>query len=350
MIRRLLSGMLLAGLVSTASAGEVRFTGEGHAYNPVWSLDGKHLAFEVNNYGDRSDLHISVVTGEIAKDASKVNLPGGGGPFGGSQVVVNPAWHPQGIVVFEGSNTGGQFRLYYYQPGGGAASEMISTTDVPGDITFPAINPKGTSMVFVADQTGNGDIYTRDTNTGAVTVAMKTDVAEMFPQFDSAGSKILFTRKQNNTEDIFELAVSTGAETPVIGGNNDQSRPNYVNGGIVYFDNSRDSQSWDVKVVSGGNAKVLAKSVRLPLRARPAISPDGNWVAYGFEDPTKSDSIMLSRVDGSKNVEIKTAYNACGEPAITVQNGKTLLAYTALPSSGADYRKLFVVDITDKLQ
>ncbi|MCB9679516.1 MAG: PD40 domain-containing protein [Alphaproteobacteria bacterium] len=349
MIRRLLSVSLLVGLVGTASAGEVRFTGEGHAYNPVWSLDGKHLAFEVNNYGDRSDLHISVVNGEIAKDASKVNLPGGGGPFGGSQVVVNPAWHPQGIVVFEGSNTGGQFRLYYYQPGGGAASEMISTTDVPGDITFPAINHKGTSMIFVADQTGNGDLYTRDTNTGKVSVAMQTDVAEMFPQFDAGGSKILFTRKQNNTEDIFELALATGAESPVTGGNNDQTRPNYAAGGVVYFDNSRDSQSWDVKYVSGGNAKVLAKSVRLPLRARPAISPDGNWVAYGFEDPTKSDSIMISKVDGSKNVEIKTPYNACGEPAITVQNGKTLLAYTALPSSGADYRRLFVVDITGKL-
>jgi len=349
MMIRLVSAWLLAGLVATASAGEVRYTGEGHAYNPVWSLDGTHLAFEVNNYGDRSDLHISLVLGEIAKDASKVSLPGGGGPFGGSQVVVNPAWHPQGIVVFEGSNTGGQFRLYYYQPGGGAASEMIPTQDVPGDITFPTINPKGTQMTFVADQTGNGDIYIRDTNTGKVTIALSTDVAEMFPQFDSTGSKILFTRKQNNTEDIFELTVSTGVESSVIGGNNDQTRPNYVNGGVVYFDNSRDSQEWDVKMVSGGNSRTLAKSVRLPLRARPAVSPDGDWVAYGFEDPTKSNSIMLSRVDGSKNVEIKTPHNACGEPAITVQKGKTLLAYSALPNSGADYRKLFVMDITDKL-
>ncbi len=351
MIRQLLSGCLMSGLALaslTASAGEVRFTGEGHAYNPVWSLDGKHLAFEVNNYGDRSDLHISLVTGEIAKDATKVNLPGGGGPFGGSQVVVNPAWHPD-VVVFEGSNTGGQFRLYYYQPGGGAASEMISTTDVPGDITFPTINPSGSTMAFVADATGNGDINTRDTNSGKVTVAMKTNVAEMFPQYDKSGSKILFTRKQNNTEDIFELNVSTGAETPVLGGNNDQTRPNYAANSVVYFDNSRVSQEWDVKSTSGGTAKTIAKSVRLPLRARPALSPDGQWVAYTHEDPTKSSSVMISKLDGSKTVEIKTEYTACGEPALTEQNGKLLLAYTALPNTGADYRKLFVTDITGKI-
>ena len=89
--------------------------------------------------------------------------------------------------------------------------------------------------------------------------------------------------------------------------------------------------------------------MRLPLRARPALSPDGQWVAYGFDDPTKSTYIEVQSVDGSKKVQIKSNFTACGEPAITKQGDRILLAYTALPSSDSDWRFLYVQDITDML-
>ena len=73
-------------------------------------------------------------------------------------------------------------------------------------------------------------------------------------------------------------------------------------GSIVFFDGSRGEDHWDVVSASGGTKVVIAKDVRLPLRARPAVSPDGRWVAYAFSDPTKSDKIMMSKVDGSKTV------------------------------------------------
>lgn len=342
---------LLAGLASTAFAGEVHFTGEGHAANPVWSRDGRHLAFEVNNYGDRSDLHVSTVAGDIAQDAKKVNLPGAG-PFGGSQVLVNPTWHPQGLTVFEGSNAGGQFRLYFFQPGQGGANEMISTSEVPGDITFPAINKDGSQMAFIADRTGQGDINTRDTATTTIEIKHKSPTPEVFPQYSDDGGKILYTRKHNNAEDVFELSMTSGAETPVAGGGHDQSRPTYAAGGrVLFFDNSRDSQSWDLAMVAGagGTKKVLAKDIRLPLRSRPMTSPDGKWVAFTYEDPTKANSVFVMATDGSRTVEVPTPYTACGEPSIGMQGGKALLAYTALPQSGADFRRLFVVDITGKL-
>lgn len=352
-IRQLLSvGVIATSLATSASAGEVRFTGNGHAYNPVWSPNGRYLAFEVNNYDDKSDLHVSLVNGAIAADAKKVALPGAGGPFGGGQVVVNPAWHPTNNIIVEGSTAGGQYRLYFYQPDGSAAYEFIQSTEAKGDLTFPAFDVSGNSMAFISDETGNGDIRIRDSNSGGITTVMSSSSAEMFPQFDSTGAKILFTRKHNNSEDIFEVQVATGKETAVVGGAQDQTRPTYAAGGrIMFFDNSRDNSQWDLATVAGagGSKKILAKGIRLPLRARPALSPDGKWVSMTFEDPAKSSSVALMATDGSKTVTIKTPYTACGEASIGVQNGRTLLAYTALPPGGADYRKLFVVDITDKL-
>lgn len=207
-------------------------------------------------------------------------------------------------------------------------------------------------MAFIADRTGQGDINIRDTATTAIEIKHKSETPEMFPQYDEAGSKILYTRKHNNAEDVFEISLTSGAENPVAGGGHDQTRPVYAaNGRVLFFDNSRDSQSWDLATVAGagGTKKVLAKNIRLPLRSRPAVSPDGQWVTFTYEDPTKANSVFVMSTDGSKTVEVPTPYTACGEPSIGFQDGKKLLAYTALPQSGADFRRLFVTDVSGQL-
>ncbi len=344
------AGLLL--LATPALAGEVRFDGEGHAYHPMWSLDGKFVAFEVNRYAGDIDLFISQVNGDVAKDGLKVALPGGSNPFGGSgQVVVNPVWHRDGLAVFEGSNQGGQFRIYYRAATGGAAAELIPTTDLPGDLTFPAVSPDGRTMAFVSDATGAGDIRVRDTQTGKVSQLTETPGAEMFPTFSSDGSKVLFTRKQDGAEDVFELMVSSGTDNRIVSGQGDQTRPAYAaNGAVVFFDGARGEDNWDLVASQGGSSRTLARDVRLPLRARPAVSPDGQWVAFSYSDPTKADKVVLAKVDGSKTVEIASDFTACGEPAIGKQGDRVLLAYTALPSSGSDWRFLFITDVTSKLQ
>lgn len=348
MFHWLLLAFLFAG---KAHAGVVPFSGEGHAYHPVWSVDGKFVAFEVNRYAGDVDLFIAPVTGDVAKSAVKIALPGGSSPFGGpGQVVVNPVWHKDGSTVFEGSNQGGQYRIYYRSPTGGLPAELIPTTDLPGDLTFPSLSPDGRAMIFVSDQTGAGDIRLRDTQTGKVSQITQTPVAEMFPMFNTDAGKILFTRKNDGGEDVFELAVASRTESPIAGGGGDQTRPSYAaDGRIIFFDGSRGESHWDVVSVLKGTKVTLARDVRLPQRARPALTPDGKWVAYTFNDPTQNSKVVISKVDGSKTVEIATTFTACGEPSLTNQNGRVLLAYTALPSSGSDWRFLYVQDVTDKL-
>lgn len=350
MLMTLLLGCWTA-LVRPAAAGPVTFDGEGHAYHPIWSVDGKYLAFEVNRYAGDVDLYIAAVSGDVAKSGIRVSLPGGANPFAGSgQVVVNPVWHKDGYAVFEGSNQGGQFRIYYRAGAGGAAAELIPTTEIPGDLTFPTVSADGKSMAFVSDQTGAGDIRIRDTQTGKLSQVTATPVAEMFPLFDSSATKLMFTRKNNGAEDVYELAIGAGTETQLASGNGDQTRPVYAaDGRVVFYDGSRGEDHWDVVSVLKGAKTTLARDVRLPLRARPALSPDGKWVAFAFADPTKSDKVVVARVDGTKTVEITTSFTACGEPAIGTQGGRLLLAYTALPSSGSDWRFLYVQDVTDKL-
>ena len=58
--------------------------------------------------------------------------------------------------------------------------------------------------------------------------------------------------------------------------------------------------------------------------------------------------MYFTKLDGSGTVEVKTGLAAVGEPAVTTANGKTWLAYTALPSVGSDWRQLHVMDITGR--
>ncbi len=354
--RSLLGGLLcLLGLATAApaNAGPVRFQGNGHVYHPVFSLDGKYVAFEVNRLTQQVDLYISAVNGAIAKDGVQVSLPGGGAFSDGDVVAANPVWHPAGLIVFEGSNQGGQYRLYYHQPGSGTAAEMITSQQVAGHITFPAVAADGTKMALVAKQTGNGDVYTRDTNSGELTQETDTKGTESFPIFSPDSAEILFTRKHADTEDIFFKRFSDGMEKMIMGGPGDQSRPNYAadGGRILYFDGTRGEGQWDLMSIdsSGSDGKKIGRGVRLPHRGRPAISKDGKWVAYTSDDPQKGGKISVSKVDGSKTVSIYTDNTACGEPALSENNGRVILAYTALPNSGAEWRFLTIVDITDKL-
>ena len=354
--RALLSGLIALGLVASAPAlaGQVRFDGDGHVMHPVFSLDGRYVAYEVNRLAGEVDLFVSELNSAIAKDGVRVGLPGGNAFAGGDRVAANPAWHPAGIIVFEGSNQGGQYRLYYHQPGAGQAAEMIQASQVPGHLTFPAISADGSIMSFVAKETGNGDIRTRDTNTGALSQVTTTPGSESFPIFSADSQEILFTRKHADTEDIFTHRLSDGAEKQIVQGPGDQTRPAYSQGDdrMVYFDGYRGEGQWDLMSVdhNGGDAKKIARGVRLPHRARPAVSKDGDWVAWTYDDPQKGDRVMISRVDGSKTVEIRTEHTACGEPALTERDGKVLLAYTALPGSGAEWRFLMILDVTSKLQ
>jgi Tol biopolymer transport system component len=228
---------------------------------------------------------------------------------------------------------------------------MLSTTKAPGNLTFPTASPDGGKLGYVSSQTGNGDVRTWDRSTDKFSQLTDTDGTESFPLYSSDGKKLLFTRKANNTEDVFELDVATNTERSVVGGNGDQSRPIYAaNGQVVYFTSERGSGLWDIAVVDAAGAKrTLAKDVRLPERSRPAVTSDGQWVAWVSSDPTLNMKVMLTKLDGSRSVEYATEFNTCGEPAVGIQAGRVMLAFTYLMDSGASWRHLWVDDITSLL-
>lgn len=343
-------GLLAAAFMSvSAQAAEVGTTGQGHATNPAWSPDGQYLAFEMNTFGGQIDLFVvKVQNGTAVGSPQQVKLPGSSSSFtGGGSIAVAPNWHPQGRLIFEGSNKGGTNRLYDWAPGGSGATELLSASQISGDLSWPTIRDDGSAIAFVSDASGLGDLYVWDRNSNQVDQVLTTPFTESGPRYGT-GDTIAYSRKNRGSEDLFTF--QSGKSVPLIGGNGDQSRPTWAGSSVVYFSNERGDDHWDVVASAGaGQKSVLGKDVRLPDRATPATTPDGQWVAYGLSDPEKDDRILFTKIDGSRSVEVSTGLVACGEPAIVEAGGRWYLAFTALPSEGSDWRALHVIDITGKL-
>lgn len=348
--------MILAvslALVSAAHAVEVTWVGGGHAGNPEWSPDGSWLAFEVNNNADKVDLYVVKVANGNPSAPQKVTIPGGSSSFSaGGSYAANPNWHPRGPVLFEAANPGGLTRIYFLNPGGSSPAEYLNVTQAPGNLAWPTVSPDGTSLAFVSSATGQGDIYVFNQSTNKVAVTVPSEMPENAPRYSTDSKMLVYSRKNQGTEDLFTWAVGTPSQTPLKGGNGDQSRPRFAKSEVVYFTNERGDEHWDVAamaVTPGAERRILAKDIRLPLRSQPALTPDGSAVVYCSSAPAQDGSVFVAKLDGSGTKEIKTGLNAVGDPALVTANGRTFLAFTALPVAGSDWRQLHIVDVTGQI-
>lgn len=348
-----LSGLLGLG---TAQAGEIASGARGHAFNPVWSADGRYLAFEINDYERTNDLYVVEISGAAAvQSPQKIVVPGGRSSFsGGGAVAMGPVWHPKGALIFEGSASGGSSRLYLVMPGRQAAGELVTSSQIGGDLSWPTVSPDGTKVMFVSDVSGGGDLYVWDRPSNTVSQVTSSPFAEMAPKYADDGSTVTYTRKNRGGHDVYTL--ENGVSRPRVGGNGDQSRPDWHAGDVVFYSNERGEQEWDIMVSAGvGKKRTVVTNVRLPHRMSPSITPDGGypdqgWVVYGVSDPTKSGKLYCESLFDDQIYEIETGLVAAGEAAMAFVGGRWLLAFTALPAKGADWRQLHVIDITSYFQ
>ena len=344
---------MILPMIGLAAAVEVAWVGGGHGANPQWSPDGSWLAFEVNNNADKVDLYIVKVTNGNPGQPQKLVIPGGSSSFSATgSYAANPNWHPKGPVIFEAANPGGLTRLYYLSPGGSSPAEYLNVSQAPGNLAWPSISPDGAYLAFTSSASGAGDIYLFSQSANKVTLTFASVLPENAPRFSSDSKSVVFSKKNQGTEDLFTWTVGTTVQTPLKGGNGDQSRPRYAGSEILYFTNERGDGHWDIAAIpaAGGERRIVAKDIRLPLRSQPQITPDGTAIVYGSAAPAQDSFVYVTKLADGTTKQIATGgLTAVGDPSIVTAGGRTYLAFTALPTSGSDWRQMHVVDITGQL-
>ena len=142
----MISAAVLMMSMQWANAEQVQIPADGHAMNPVWSPDGKRVAFEVNGQTGSITLFVAKVDGGKSTSVpEKMGLKVEQTSFGGSSgtVTAAPAWSPtNGALFFEGSHKGGSNRLYMYAFNGQppyAVPENVVSGDLSGLYLVPMV-------------------------------------------------------------------------------------------------------------------------------------------------------------------------------------------------------------------
>lgn len=122
--------------VSPFNVAQVTFVGEGSAFDPTLTPDGKTLVFAGTQHRPTSDLYSKPVDGRV----------------------------------------------------------VTQLTSAPGDDAMPSISPDGTRLAFASNRSGNWDIYVMPV-TGGPAVQVTTDSGdELHPSWSPDGAKLVFSR------------------------------------------------------------------------------------------------------------------------------------------------------------
>ncbi len=119
--------------------------GEWHDTAPVWSPDGRRIAFVSDRDGNR-EIYVMNADGKEPRNVSQ-----------NAADDWTPTWSPDGQSLAFASFRDGNWELYTMRADG---SEQTRLTDSPSADYAPAWSPSGDLLAFVSDRDGNLEIYT----------------------------------------------------------------------------------------------------------------------------------------------------------------------------------------------
>jgi serine/threonine-protein kinase len=126
-----------------------RFTFEGnYNLNPIWTLDGKRIAFESNKEGP-ANLFWQLADGS-----------GGLERLNTSEYIQNPnSWSPDGqLLAFIEVNPTTGYDIWVLRMGDRKAQPFLRT---PFNETAPRFSPDGRWLAYISDESGRYEVYVR---------------------------------------------------------------------------------------------------------------------------------------------------------------------------------------------
>lgn len=219
-------------IMDADGSNQVPLTNSGLTADPVWSADGKKIAFTRN--------------GEIwimdADGSNQVNLTNTQAPVNES----NPAWSPDGQkIVYE--SRFGSFTSEIMVMDISGANQISITINTANDLN-PSWSPDGNRIAFQTDRDGNFEIYTMDPD-GSNPTNVTNDLAiDTEPDWSPDGSQLVFNSRargapyNNPRTDVFLINTDGSSLARLTNNQNlyDNDRPAFSPDGLqVVFDSNR---------------------------------------------------------------------------------------------------------------
>ena len=167
-------------IVATNDDGQwdVLLTNLGLDAGPVWSPDGRKVAFVSTREGN-ADIYLMDVDG--SNPIRVTNHPAAD---------QNPAWSPDGKKVVFASERDGNLEIYVVNLADGSVNRL---TDRRGTDSHPSWSPNGKEIVFRSNQDGDSEIYLMNSDGTEIRKLTSNLVEDTSPSWSIDGERIIFT-------------------------------------------------------------------------------------------------------------------------------------------------------------
>jgi Tol biopolymer transport system component/DNA-binding winged helix-turn-helix (wHTH) protein len=303
-------------------------TDPANDYNPVWSPDGRWIAFLRRDREDasRSELRLIAPLGGVERKLAEIRVPN-------TYFLIPPylGWCPdsQCVVVANSAVEGRGTALFAVSLDTGEKTQLTRFEGLGGD-TNPAISPDGKWLVFRRQSGGRwvGELYCLSLGPGLKPVGDPQRLTPLeldagYPAWMPDGEEILFSTEAAEVRgSLWRIAASghnTPERLPFVGEDGMMpvvSRPQPGRPSrLVYVRSFQDSNIWRIQTPAPGAPASAPVMVISSSRREcvPQLSPDGRRVAFA-SDRSGTWEIWISDADGSNAVQITFFETAAGAP------------------------------------
>lgn len=282
--------------VDPGGSNQVRLTTDERSASPVWSPDGKKIAFASSR--DRSDYGNEIYT--MNADGSDVRRLTNHPPRNDYQ----PKWSPDGKkIVFISSRVepepdncssapaGCNFEIYAVNADGTGETRLTNSAGIDRNPTW---SPDGKRVVFESKRDGNYEIYAVNADGTGITRLTNDPRNDRNPQWSPLGDEIAFDRETPVSPYSYVAHVNTvnpdgsGVQELSLPGSYTETEPTWsLDGHRIVFVASVGQQQIHVARADGSDDLALTNDqssdpnsfLYISNRA-PTFSPDGTKIAF----------------------------------------------------------------------
>lgn len=280
-------------VIRTDGTDEMVLTAGSHNYSPVWSPDGRRIAF-VSTRDGNAEIYLMRADGSEPR-----RLTNHSGYDGG------PAWSPDGAKLAwfsarepatDDNTYGGDTDIYVLDL---ATGEETRITRTPGLDQYPVWSPDGKRFAFTSRRDGHDDVYVMNVDgTGEVrlTTSLANDIA---PRWSSDGRSIFFGSERDGNWNAWVMAADGSAQRRITTHPAADREPHpTVDGRAIYFASRRDGGSdifraewpFELPPMTGCPANLMLPLQNLTahpqLDTQPSWTPDGRSILFATDRQT----------------------------------------------------------------
>ena len=245
-------------------------------WNPQYSPDGRHLAFESRRTGQ------SAIWMSDGDGSNLVEVFSRAGKHSGT-----PRWSPDSQRLAFDSSAEGNFDIYVIRPG---SRQPVRLTSEASDDAIPAWSPDGGAIYFTSNRSGRYEVWKVPATGGAAVQVTRSGGHCVHPSAD--GTQIYYTKNDGDSA-LWTMPVSGGPEQMVL--------PSIVGrafvvfkDGVYYIPHADEHGRYAVHYLdlsTGVSTSVVP--IAGPANLGLSVSPDRRYVVYSQTDVGDSDLMLV---------------------------------------------------------